>query len=190
MKHAILKFIPLTLATAALSAGGATAQTGQTVAGAQEFMRLTLTNGSTQLFVPLANNSENYVQWTEDRKQYSCQHEGGIFGSTHCRDRVVGTRTAGSTRKLSISKVTKVDNCTTQISYWITPKYTNDITYVPGTATIYWRNVTEAYQYNESVTLKGQSIRLQFSSKDLATRFAYASTFLKNACDPTASTGF
>ena len=51
-------------------------------------------------------------------------------------------------------------------------------------------NVTEASQYNESVTLMGQSIRLAFSSKDLATRFAYASTFLKNACDPTASTGF
>lgn len=174
--------------TCASVAGIAFAQVRQTAEGAQQFIRLTAANGSTTLGIPLANGSYNIVEAEEERKQQRCRTD--FWGGTSCKQEVVGHRMAKYHRTIHVSKAETVDRCTSRLSYYITPRYSNDKTYVPGIFTINWKNVTEAKQNGTEVFLAGQQIKFYLSSSDLATRFAYAAKFLRDSCDPAAMTGF
>ena len=164
-------------------------QTTQTAANAQEFMRLTFLNGSTKVAIKIGQNDWNKVLVRTETRKYECEYVGGV--------RMCGNNYYAGTAyryiELSPTKVNVYDNCQITIYHRITKSPSEPFYHANPAGEfsgISWKNVTGVTQEGNSVYLAGEEYKVFLSSEELATRFAYAAKFLRDACDPTAATGF
>lgn len=168
----------------AVMSAAASAQPAQTADGAQRFMALTSANGSTSIEIPLHDGGYNNVQFSRQDYARECKTDFWTGGRS-CK-----TVPSGRTyyyRQVSpfpMSGASAIDKCRTVFN--LSSGYSD----VPNRFEVNWAKVTKAEASDNQVTLSGEKVRFTFSSNELATRFAYAATFLQGTCDPTASTGF
>lgn len=155
----------------------------QTSDGAQAFMSKVLSNGSTTIQIPLAEGKLNYVRMMQRHSVNKC------YPMIGCKDESYTDYYESFVEPFTTSSANKIAECSTVVNFK-PPSESNISTYVPTSITIYWNNVTKAEASKSSVLLSGQRVKINFSSDDLAARFAYAATFLQMKCDPTAGTGF
>ena len=104
----------------------------------------------------------------------------------------IKTKSNNYWRTAEVAYLAKLERCRSQLNYRYpdapTPEWNGSIDWsalgeveiVPGAS------ANNAVRF----VFKEQEYRFEFISSDMATRFAYAATFLRDACDPTAQTGF
>jgi hypothetical protein len=169
-----------------LFATNANAQTEQTAEGAQQFFAMVAGNGSTKIEIPIRDGHFNLVEKSQQKYARECKTDW--LGGQSCKRVSAGSRFYNITLPpFAMTGATSSEKCLTKFSF--IPGYSeND--HIPSAVIVDWRRVTKAEAISGLVDISGNKVRFHLSSTDLATRFAFAATFLQNSCDPTASTGF
>lgn len=195
------KIAALLCAAAAMGlAPGAVAQSGQTAAGAQEFLRIMAAQGSMAANID-RGGGWNRVFKTGTRRKCQSYDEVTLFGTKRkrdCFDEPFSEMINHGTFPIAVQPASQ---CGTRISLGDpgysrgadlgSEKYTvsePDLTPI----VLDWSKVTRVMQSGTLVEIVGAYPRVAFimASEDLAARAAYASEFLRSNCDAAAHTAF
>lgn len=174
-----------------LAPGLASAQSDQTVDGAQKFIAVIASQHATRLETDWGNGFGTTLG--RHPVQY-CQDIPGFFevrrecGYNYPAELVTRPQP-------SLDAASKISDCSTRFQYTDSATAIGEYTITPtGTTTVDvdWSKVASVATNGVYVFIEGQRprVRLEMASVDLAARIAFAMEFLRTNCDEAASTGF
>ena len=191
----------LAMAVAALAAPTLVLAEGQTVQGAQEFLRITYASGGVSGSFN-AGSGYNVVQ----QNWYTCRRTMVFAGSDLmpaqyddvCGNTQYGTWSAPDYQGIAYTPSGTCSGTVTANAPYYQTEVTEGKTYYsrgslnPLNRKIDWSKVSEVKKYTGAVEIREGSVAYFFKigSEDLLARTTFAMEFIKNHCDAAASTGF
>ena len=174
---------------------------GQTVQGAQEFLRITFGSGGVNGAFDWGSGYQSVQQsW------YTCRRQMVFAGSEYmppqyddvCGNTQYGTWSAPDYQAVAYTASGTCAGTITANAPYFQTQVTEGKTHYSRSALpplnrkIDWSKVSEVKKYTGSIGVRegGVSYMFKIGSEDLVARTAFAMEFIKNHCDAAAGTGF